>query len=175
MPPEARFLTTAQQVLLTTLVVKLAVVATLSTMLVRFRQFRRILLTEQRAWRERLVFAFSLGIPLLGGIIARLVLGYDAADFSLAGPFLAGLIAGPYAGAIVGVLAGAPALVGGEVAAMPFAVGCGFAGGGLREMCPKEACRRCSSRICAGTRGTSCAGFASTGSRFSPRRPSAWR
>ena len=139
MPPEARFLTTAQQVLLTTLVVKLAVVATLSTMLVRFRQFRRILLTEQRAWRERLVFAFSLGIPLLGGIIARLVLGYDAADFSLAGPFLAGLIAGPYAGAIVGVLAGAPALVGGEVAAMPFAVGCGFAGGGLREMCPKEA------------------------------------
>ena len=139
MPPEARFLTTAQQVLLTTLVVKLAVVATLSTMLVRFRQFRRILLTEQRAWRERLVFAFSLGIPLLGGIIARLVLGYDAADFSLAGPFLAGLIAGPYAGAIVGVFVGTPALLGGEVAAMPFAVGCGFAGGGLREVCPKEA------------------------------------
>ena len=62
-PPEARFLTTDQQVLLTTLVVKLAVVATLATMLVRFRQFRRILLTEQRAWRERLVFAFSLGNP----------------------------------------------------------------------------------------------------------------
>ena len=138
-PPEARFLTTAQQVLLTTLVVKLAVVATLSTMLVRFRQFRRILLTEQRAWRERLVFASSLGIPLLGGIIARLVLGYNAADLSLAGPFLAGLIAGPYAGAIVGVLVGTPALVGGEVAAMPFAVGCGFAGGGLREVCPKQA------------------------------------
>lgn len=138
-PPEARFLTTDQQVLLTTLVVKLAVVATLSTMLVRFRQFRRILLTEQRAWRERLVFAFSLGIPLFGGVIARLLLGYDAADFSLAGPFLAGLIAGPYAGALVGVLVGAPALPGGEVAALPFAVGCGFAGGGLREVCPKEA------------------------------------
>ena len=138
-PPETRFLTTDQQVLLTTLVVKLAVVATLSTMLVRFRRFRRILLTEQRAWPERLVFAFSLGILLLGGVIARLVLGYDAADFSLAGPFLAGLIAGPYAGALVGVLVGAPALPAGEVAAMPFAIGCGFAGGGLREVCPKEA------------------------------------
>ena len=137
--PEARFLSTASQLLLTTLVVKLAVVATLATMLVRFRQFRRILLTEQRAWRERLVFAFSLGIPLAGGVIARLLLNYNAADFSLAGPFLAGLIAGPYAGAIVGVLVGAPALVAGEVAAMPFAVGCGFAGGGLREVCPKEA------------------------------------
>ena len=139
MPQEARFLSAAQ-FLLTTLVVKLAVVATLATMLVRFRQFRRILLTEQRAWRERLVFAFSLGVPLSGAVVARLLLNYDAADLSLAGPFLAGLIAGPYAGALVGVAVGAPALlIGGETIALPFAVGCGFAGGGLREVCPKEA------------------------------------
>ena len=138
MPQEAKFLSPAQ-VLLTTLVVKLAVVATLATMLVRFRQFRRILLTEQRAWPERLIFAFSLGVPLCGGVASRLLLNYGAADFSLAGAFLAGLIAGPYAGAVVGILLGAPALIAGEVIAMPFAVGCGFAGGGLREVCPKEA------------------------------------
>ncbi len=108
-------------------------------MLVRFHQFRRILLTEQRAWRERLVFAFMLGIPLTGGVAARLLLNYNAADFLLAGPFLAGLLAGPYAGVIVGALLGTPALVGGEVGAMPFAVGCGFAGGGIREVCPKDA------------------------------------
>ena len=137
MPPEARFLT-GTELLLTTLVVKLAVIATLATMLVRFRQFRRILLTEQRAWRERLVFAFSFGLPLAAGVGARLLLGYNAADFALAGPYLAGLIAGPYAGAIVGVLVGGPALTAGEVGTLPFAVGCGFAGGGLRELCPKE-------------------------------------
>ena len=119
--------------------VKLALVATLATMLVRFRQFRRILLTEKRAWRERLVFAISLGVPLTGGVAARLLLNYDAGDISLAGSFLAGLIAGPYAGAIVGAMAGTPALIAGEAIAMPFAVGCGFAGGGLREVCPKEA------------------------------------
>jgi two-component system LytT family sensor kinase len=135
---EVQFLSTAQ-LLLTTLIVKLAIIAVLSTMLVRFHQFRRILLTEQRAWRERLVFAFMLGIPLAGGVAARLLLNYNAADFLLAGPFLAGLLAGPYAGAIVGTLLGAPALIGGEVGAMPFAVGCGFAGGGIREVCPKEA------------------------------------
>jgi two-component system LytT family sensor kinase len=138
MPPEVKLLS-AEQYLLTTLVIKLAVVATLATMLVRFRQFRRILLTEQRSWRERLVLAFSFGIPLSIGVVARLLLNYDAADLSLAGPFLTGLLAGPYAGAIVGVLVGAPALVAGEVIALPFAVGCGFAGGGLREICPKEA------------------------------------
>ena len=32
-----------------------------------------------------------------------------------------------------------PALFAGEFIALPFAVGCGFAGGGLRELCPKEA------------------------------------
>jgi two-component system, LytTR family, sensor kinase len=127
------------QYLLVTLMVKLAVVALLSTMLVRFPWFRRILLTEKRDWPERLIFAASLGVPLTVGVLARLLLNYEAGDLTLSGSFLAGILAGPYAGAIVGSMTGIPALVAGEWAALPFAVGCGFAGGGLREICPKEA------------------------------------
>src|SRR6267378_636874 len=100
-----------EQVLLTTLVVKLAVMAALATTLVRYHRFRHILIFERRAWPDRLIFALSLGIPL---------------------------IAGPYAGALVGTLVGIPPLGAGEWGALPFAVGCGFAGGGLRELCPKE-------------------------------------
>src|SRR5438128_1541186 len=129
----------ADQILLTTLVVKLAVMAALATMLVRYRRFRHILIFERRAWPDRLVFALSLGIPLTAGVVARLLLKYQAADLTLEGAFLAGLIAGPYAGAIVGALVGLPPLGNGEVIALPFAIGCGFAGGGLRELCPKEA------------------------------------
>ena len=128
-----------EELLLITLVVKVAVAAILATMLVRFGQFRRILLTEKRAWRERLTFALFFGIPVSIGVVLRLLLNYDAADLSLAGSFLAGLIAGPYAGAIVGCLAGLPALMGSEWIAVILAVGCGFAGGGLRELSPKEA------------------------------------
>ena len=106
-------LLSAEQLLLTTLLLKVAVTATLATMLVRFGQFRRILLTEKRAWRERLTFAFAFGIPASIAVVARLLLSYDAADLSLAGSFLAGLIAGPYAGAIVGCLVGLPALTAG--------------------------------------------------------------
>jgi two-component system LytT family sensor kinase len=137
--PQATKALTAGQFLLTTLVVKVAIVAILSTMLVRFPWFRRILLTEKRDWPERLIFAASLGVPLTAGVVARILINYDAADLTLAGSFLAGLLAGPYAGAIVGSLVGVPALVAGEFIALPFAVGCGFAGGGLREICPKEA------------------------------------
>ncbi len=84
------------------------------------------------------MFAFSLGIPLAAGVSSRLLLNYDAADLTLEGAFLAGLIAGPYAGAIVGLMVATPALLAGEFIALFFAVGCGFAGGGLREACPNK-------------------------------------
>ena len=102
--------------------------------------FRRLLLTEKRDWPERLAFAGALASRCSPGPSRRILLGYNAADLSLAGPFLAGLLAGPYAGAMVG-LDGRPARRARRRvrAPLPFAVGCGFAGGGLREICPKEA------------------------------------
>ena len=126
-----------EQGLLVILIVKLAVAAILATMLVRFHWFRRILLTEKRDWPERLVFAAGLGVPLTAGVAVRLLLNFHPADLTLSGSFLAGLIAAPYAGALVGAGVAVPALFAGEWGALPFAVGCGFAGGGLREVCPK--------------------------------------
>ena len=134
---EPKFLS-AGQFLLTTLVVKLAAMAALATMLARYRRFRHILIFEQRNWPDRLVFALGLGVPLAAGVASRLLLNYDAADLMLEGALLAGLIAGPYTGAIVGLAMALPALAAGEYGAPFFAVGCGFAGGGLREACPKE-------------------------------------
>jgi two-component system, LytTR family, sensor kinase len=129
----------SEQVLLTTLVVKLAAMAALATMLVRYRRFRHILIFERRGWPDRLIFVSFFGIPLAAGVVARLLLNYRAFDLSLEGSYLAGLIAGPYAGATIGVMVGIPPSFNGEVIALPFAVGCGFAGGGWRELCPKEA------------------------------------
>ena len=136
--PGPQFLS-AEQVLLTTLVVKLAVMAALATMLVRYRRFRHILIFERRGWGDRLILALALGLPLTAGVASRLLLNYNAADLTLEGAFVVGLIAGPYAGAVVGLLVGLPPIPNGEWIALPFAVGCGFAGGGLRELCPKEA------------------------------------
>lgn len=135
MPHDPQF---AQQFLLATLVGKLAVMAALATMLVRYHRFRHILIFERRDWPDRLVFALGLALPMSAGVTSRLLLNYDAADLTLEGAFLAGLIAGPYTGALVGGIIASPALIAGEFGALPFAVGCGFAGGGLREACPKE-------------------------------------
>ncbi len=112
--------------------------AALATMLARYRRFRHILIFEQRNWPYRLVFALGLGVPLTAGVAARILLNYDAADLMLEGAFLAGLLAGSYTGALVGLAIALPALAAGEYGAPFFAIGCGFAGGGLREACPKE-------------------------------------
>ena len=135
---QAPRLLSADQFLLATLVGKLAVMAALATMLARYRRFRHILIFERRDWPDRLAFALGLTIPLTLGVVSRVLLNYDAADLMLEGAFLAGLIAGPYTGAIVGAAIALPGFFAGEWGAIPLAVGCGFAGGGLREACPKE-------------------------------------
>jgi two-component system LytT family sensor kinase len=127
-----------EQILLLTILFKLAAMAVLATMLARYHRFRHILIFERRGWLDRLVFMLALGLPLAAGVAFRVTLDYDAADLTLEGALLAGLIAGPYTGALVGALVSFPALLAGEFIALPFAVGCGFAGGGLREACPKE-------------------------------------
>jgi len=108
-----------EQVLLTTLVVKLAVVAALATMLARYRRFRHILIFERRDWPDRLIFILFFGVPLAAGVGSRLLLNYQAADLSLEGAFVAGLVAGPYAGAVIGALVGVPPLANGELIALP--------------------------------------------------------
>ena len=130
-----------EQFLLFTILFKLAAMAVLATMLARYHRFRHILIFERRGWLDRLVFTAALAIPLAAGVAFRKTLDYDAADLMLEGAFLAGLIAGPYTGALVGLLVCLPAVLippQHEFIALPFAVGCGFAGGGLREACPKE-------------------------------------
>ncbi len=182
MPHETKLLT-AEQFLLTTLMVKLAVVAVLATMLVRFPWFRRILLTEKRDWPERLIFAASLGVPLTAGVVARLLLNYDAADLTLAGRV-------PRRAARRPVRrrdrrrrwSASRRLIAGEWIALPFAIGCGFAGGGLREICPKEAIWHFSplfftgpapQRLAAGARVSRSTGSSSCWPRRSGSRSSA--
>ncbi len=67
---EPRFLS-ADQFLLTTLIVKLAVMAVLATMLARYRRFRHILIFERRGWLDRLVFTLAIAVPLMAGVAFR--------------------------------------------------------------------------------------------------------
>ncbi len=130
---------TGEQVLFVTLVLRIALMSLLAVMLVRYHRFRDLLIHEHRGWPMRTFFAVGLGLPLAAGVGARLLLGYNGLDVTLEGAYLAGLVTGPWGGALVGAMLGLPAFVAAEWAALPFAIACGFAGGGIRAACPTEA------------------------------------
>ena len=132
-------LLTEQRLLLVTLIVRIAAVSLLAIMVVRYHRFRDLLIHERRGWPMKFFFAFTFGLVLTAGVVARLLLGYKGLDITLEGAFLAGLVTGPWGGALVGAMLGTPALIAREWATLPFAIGCGFAAGGIREACPKEA------------------------------------
>jgi two-component system, LytTR family, sensor kinase len=128
-----------EQYLLTTLFVKVAITAVLAMLALRSHRFRQFLLTKRPTWSASLFFACCLGIALAAGEASRILLGYNAGDLALEGAFLAGLIGGPVAGALVGAMITLPAVVAGEYLSIPFACGCGLLAGGIREVCPTEA------------------------------------
>jgi two-component system LytT family sensor kinase len=126
------------QLVLVTLLVKLGVMASIASLLGRFEAFKRLLQREELTLTEKWIFALFAGMLLSSGVGTRILLNYDAADLSLSGTLLIGLLAGPIAGAAVGLMVGAPAVGHGEFMALPLGVLYGVAGGIVRELCRKE-------------------------------------
>jgi two-component system LytT family sensor kinase len=126
------------QLVMVTILVKLGVMASIASLLIRFGAFKRLLYKEELSLKEKLSFALLSGMLLSSGVIVRLLLNYGAADLSLAGTLLVGLLTGPLTGAAVGLMVAAPAAVSGELLALPLGVLYGVSGGIVRELCRKE-------------------------------------
>ncbi|MBM3262318.1 MAG: histidine kinase [candidate division Zixibacteria bacterium] len=122
-------LLSADQFLLVTLLVRIGVMASLATILVRYRFFQRILLAEDRGRREDWQFAALFGVFIALGIGLRLLLGYVGADISLAGILLIGLLTGPVTGAVAGAVIGIFPSLGGEMLTIPMNALYGVVGG----------------------------------------------
>jgi len=121
-----------------TILVKLGVMASIASLLIRFGAFKSLLYKEELSLKEKLSFALLSGMLLSSGVIVRLLLNYGAADLSLSGTLLVGLLTGPLTGAAVGLMVGAPAAFNGELLALPLGVLYGVSGGIVRELCRKE-------------------------------------
>ena len=129
---------TPQQLLLVTLIVRIAAVSLLAVMVVRYHRFRDLLIHERRGWPMKFFFAFSLRPGPDGG---RGGAPAPAATTGSTSRWRARSWPGssPARGAArwSGPCWARPALIAREWAALPFAVGCGFAAGGIREACPE--------------------------------------
>ena len=137
-------LLTSDQFILVTLLIKIGAMASIASLLVRSASFKRILFgfaqselfAEKRGLKERGLFTLIMGVPLSVGVMVRLTIRYNAADLSLSGTLLVGLLGGFVPGFIVGAMVGLPAAWSGEMLALPMGLVYGLIGGLLRRACP---------------------------------------
>ena len=99
--------------LLITLLVRLGVISSVASIVIRYRPFRRALLRETRSFREQ--FHFALWFAGVFGVLEAFrigIAGFDAVDLGLEGSFLAGLLGGYAPGLIAGFLIAVPGMAG---------------------------------------------------------------
>ncbi len=120
------------------LLVKIAVAASLASIMVRFAAFQRMLMREQRTLGQRLRLALGFSAVFAAGVGTRvLTKSYLAVDLGLEGSLLAGVVGGYFTGLVSGVLISLPAMFNGEWLTMVLFAGVGVLGGLLRDLAPE--------------------------------------
>jgi len=133
---------TQQLQLLVILLVKLAVAASLASVLTRSQRFQRMLLREERTLAQRVQMALVCAAIFGSGVWIRVLThnDYAAVDLGLEGSLVMGMLGGYVTGLFSGVLISIPAMFNGELMSMPLLAAVGVLGGVLRDVAPdKEA------------------------------------
>ena len=128
----------SERELLISLLVKIAVITSMASLLLRWSFAKRMLLREQRTIRQRLHLGVLFGLFFAGGSLVRHSLGYKAAELGLEGAFVTGLVGGYVPGALAGALVSLPAVLISphEWLTFPLMIGVGALGGLLRDVAP---------------------------------------
>jgi two-component system LytT family sensor kinase len=124
------------------LLVKLAVAASLASILTRSGRFQRMLMREERTLAQRVQMAVVCAAIFATGVLARVLNpeSYQALDLGLEGSIVMGMLGGYVTGLLSGVLISIPALFNGETVSIILFAAVGVLGGLLRDIAPdKEA------------------------------------
>jgi two-component system LytT family sensor kinase len=124
---------------LVVLLLRLAVAASLASLLSRFSAFQRMLMREERTMVQRVKLALSCSAAYGAGVATRVFTRkYEAVDLGLEGSLVAGMVGGYVTGLLSGVLISLPAMFRGEFMSMPLFAGVGVLGGLLRDIAPEK-------------------------------------
>jgi two-component system, LytTR family, sensor kinase len=127
--------TMESRLILINLLLKLGVATTVSSSLVRSKEFKNLLFREERTFRQKLYLVLWFALPIMLGVWIRISQSsFAAGDISFETALLLGVMGGRWAGSLGGVLMGVPAVLHGEWATIPFLVLSGFLAGQLRTM-----------------------------------------
>jgi two-component system LytT family sensor kinase len=116
---------------LLTLLLRVAVAASLASILSRFGAFQRMLMREDRTLVQRVKLSLMFWVMYGGSVVFR--------DLGLEGSLLSGMVGGYVTGLLSGILISIPAVVlRGELMTMLLFAGVGVLGGLLRDLAPEK-------------------------------------
>jgi two-component system LytT family sensor kinase len=123
-----------------TLLLRVAVAASLASILSRFGAFQSMLMREDRTLVQRVKLALMFWAMYGSSVLFRVwnQAKYDAVDLGLEGSLLAGLVGGYVTGLLSGILISIPAVANGELMTMLLFAGVGVLGGLLRDLAPEK-------------------------------------
>ncbi len=122
------------------LLVKLAVAASLASILTRSSRFQRMLMREERTLAQRVQMALVCAVFFGSGVATRVLThdAYQAVDLGLEGSLVMGMLGGYVTGLLAGVLIPLAAVFNGELLSMPLFGAAGVMGGLLRDLAPDK-------------------------------------
>jgi two-component system LytT family sensor kinase len=125
---------------LLTLLLRVAVAASLASILSRFGAFQLMLMREDRTLVQRVKLALMFWVVYGGSVLFRVLnpVKYDAVDLGLEGSLLSGMVGGYVTGLLSGILISIPAVIHGELMTMLLFAGVGVLGGLLRDLAPEK-------------------------------------
>jgi two-component system LytT family sensor kinase len=125
---------------LLTLLLRVAVAASLASILSRFGAFQRMLMREDRTLVQRAKLALMFSVMYGTSVLFRVLnhVKYDAVDLGLEGSLLSGMVGGYVTGLLSGILISIPAVAQRETTTMLLFAGVGVLGGLLRDLAPEK-------------------------------------
>ncbi|MDQ2776086.1 MAG: histidine kinase [Acidobacteriota bacterium] len=122
------------------LLIKVAVSASIASILMRFARIQKILLKDERTVSDRLLLAFIFSL-LFGASAAARILSrheYPAIDLALEGSIIAGMLGGYVSGLVTGICASLPDMFHGSYMSMPLFAACGLIGAVMHDLAPEK-------------------------------------
>lgn len=123
------------------LLVKLAVAASLASILTRSAGFQRMLMREERTFAQRVKMALVCAVIYGAGVAVRVGAApgtYQAVDLGMEGSLVMGMLGGYVTGLVAGVLIAIPALFESRPLTMLLFAAAGVMGGLLRDLAPDK-------------------------------------
>ena len=124
---------------LAALLIKVAVSASIASILMRFNRIQKILLRDERTVADRVQLALIFSV-LYGAsaVFPRLTNQYPAIDLALEGSIIAGFLGGYVSGLMTGICVSLPDMFAGKWMSMPLFAAAGIIGGLMHDLAPSK-------------------------------------